>query len=62
MAQMIAAAYKYYSNGKFNESRKILEDILSKQHRNIEAIQLLGVIFAVEKKFEEAALNFDKLK
>ena len=52
---MIAAAYKYYSNGKFNESRKILEDILSKQHRNIEAIQLLGVIFAVEKKFEEAA-------
>lgn len=44
--------------GKLDAARELLEDHLRKQQRDANALEDLGVVFARQRRFEEAAANF----
>ena len=52
--QMLSKAFALFNNGEYSSSKKILEKILHTQHKNLDALLLLGVIFAIEKNFSIA--------
>jgi len=49
-----------FNNGKFEASKVILLEILSREHRNIEALQLLGIIYANEQNLIKSIEIFTK--
>ena len=51
---MLMKAYSYFNESKFEDAKLILIQILNVQHRNIDALQMLAVIHAINKDFAEA--------
>ena len=57
---MLNKALTHFKNGEYSSSKIILEKILQIKHRNVEALHLLGIIFAIEKNFTVAIDYFSK--
>ena len=57
---MLNDAYFDFNKGEILSAKIKLEKILQIQHRNVEALQLLGVIYATEKDFTNAISNLSK--
>jgi len=57
---MLNKAFTLFNNGEYSSSKKILERILHTQHKNLDALLLLGVIFAIEKNYSIAIDYFSK--
>ena len=53
-------AYFDFNNGEFLSAKIKLEKIIQIQHRSVEALQLLGVIYATERDFTNAITFFSK--
>jgi len=49
-----------HKSGKFEEAKKIYEEIIKKNPNNFEVINLLGIIFLQLKKYDEATLLIKK--
>ena len=45
--QMMSEARLFFNKGELNNSRLIVEKILAQQHRNMDALEILGVISAI---------------
>ena len=50
---LLAVAYVYMQNSKFNEAISLLELVLSNYNRNLDAIRGLGYCYLVSERFEE---------
>jgi predicted O-linked N-acetylglucosamine transferase (SPINDLY family) len=57
---MFKKALEYFNSGQFSLSKNILGQILKKQPLNLDALEMLGVILAIEKNLEEAVDIFTK--
>ena len=54
ISHMLDQAKVYLTDGQTTSAQIILEEVLKKQPRNTDALQLIGISFAIEKKFKNA--------
>jgi len=57
---LLNKANNEFNNDNLELSKEILFEILSKEHRNIAALQLLGIIYALEKNYDKSIEFFTK--
>jgi tetratricopeptide (TPR) repeat protein len=57
---MLNQAYLAYQNGNISLAKSILENLIDLQSRNMQALQMLGAICAMEKNYEVAIKLFTK--
>ena len=57
---MYKKALEYFNSGQFSHAKNILGQILKKQPLSLDALEMLGVILAIEKNHEEAIDIFTK--
>ena len=50
---LLAVAYVYMQNSKFDEAISLLELVLSNYNRNLDAIRGLGYCYLISERFEE---------
>lgn len=58
--QHLDQAHFYLNNGEIKKARQILELLLEKNHRNIDALQLLGIAHATDGNLNQAIAVFSR--
>lgn len=60
ISQQLEQAHFYVNNGQIDKSKELLELILQKNHRNIDALQLLGIVHATNGNLNLAIEVFSR--
>lgn len=58
--QALNQARSYLDNGQLEKAKEVLESILQRSHRNIDALQLLGIVHATNGNFNQAIDKFSR--
>ena len=57
MNEALSKAHKFLTNGRVEDARKLLEKVLAQQS-NFDAYLMLGIVFAIQRKFDRSIKAF----
>lgn len=60
ITQTLDQARFYLDNGQLEKAKEVLESILQRSHRNVDALQLLGIVHATNSNFDQAIDKFSR--